>query len=43
VVAKHNDDCFLAVSSDGKTLYTTQWVGTVRRELITNFADRPPL
>jgi Tol biopolymer transport system component len=31
------------VSSDGRTFYFTHDTGSVRRLLVTNFADRPPL
>jgi hypothetical protein len=32
-----------AISPDGNTLYTVHYVGRTRREVITNFADRPRL
>ena len=32
----------LAISPDGQTLYTTETVGRVNREIITNFAGREP-
>ena len=31
----------LAMSPDGKTIYVTREVGRVRRDIITNFGDRP--
>ena len=31
----------LAVSPDGKTIYFTRAIGRVRRNVITNFGDRP--
>jgi tRNA A-37 threonylcarbamoyl transferase component Bud32 len=33
----------MALAPDGTTLYVSRPVGQVRRQLITNFADRPPL
>jgi hypothetical protein len=33
----------MALAPDGTTLYVSRQVGQVRRQLITNFADRPPL
>ena len=37
----HSGTISLAVSNDGTTLFTVRIIGQVRRQLITNFADRP--
>jgi Tol biopolymer transport system component len=41
LVSEGGDLRDVAVSPDGKTIYTTQNLAHVRRQLITNFADRP--
>ena len=41
ILELHSSTSSLAVSSDGTTLYTVRNVGHVRRQLITNFAERP--
>jgi Tol biopolymer transport system component len=41
VVVLDGDVLELAPSPDGKTIYTNELVSHIRRELITNFADRP--
>jgi dipeptidyl aminopeptidase/acylaminoacyl peptidase len=43
VIATSGDVWEVALSPDGVTLYTKQSVGAVRRELVTNFANRPTL